>query len=252
MSDAEIKSVANRITMMIRMFEYDMQIALKTAGSYTPGELRVEMPKSGILFLRCSDSTPDEMVIKMLLPDGNEVSYVMPVLKFRKYDINIIFEKGLYFLVPFYLFNLEKKFKAVESGNEDEDREFREEITRLRDRLNEEYKSSRIDAYTYRSIVDLFNKVSTALTKGKNHVYAETEAIMGGKVLEYEAKSILTKGITQGITQGISQGEISGGNKMLYELVADGTITKEKAAEKAKISVEEFVKNMTACGYKTP
>ena len=48
---------------------------------------------------------------------------------------------------------------------------------------------------------------------------------------------------------GISQGEISGGNKMLYELVSDGTITKEKAAEKAGIPVDDFVKNMMACGY---
>lgn len=65
---------------------------------------------------------------------------------------------------------------------------------------------------------------------------------MGGQVLDYEAKTILNK--------GISQGEISGGNKMLYELVSDGTITKEKAAEKAGIPVDEFVKNMMACGYK--
>ena len=73
---------------------------------------------------------------------------------------------------------------------------------------------------------------------------------MGGQVLDYEAKSILNQGISQGITQGISQGEKTGSNKMLYELVSDGSITKEKGAEKAGISVDEFVKNMIACGYK--
>lgn len=50
----------------------------------------------------------------------------------------------------------------------------------------------------------------------------------------------IQRGIGQGIEQGIQRGKEQGRESALVELVNDGTITLEKAAEKAQMTVEEF------------
>ena len=49
------------------------------------------------------------MIIEMITPSGN-VSFTVPVLKVKTYSLSDIFEKELYFLLPFYIFNMEKDF----------------------------------------------------------------------------------------------------------------------------------------------
>ena len=55
---------------------------------------------------------------------------------------------------------------------------------------------------------------------------------MGGKVLEYEAKDILRKGIKEGIEVGKFE--------TLCELVKDGLLSMEEAAKRAEMTVTEF------------
>ena len=59
---------------------------------------------------------------------------------------------------------------------------------------------------------------------------------MGGKVLEYEAKTILRKGIKEGIEVGKFE--------TLCELVKDGLLSIEEAAKRADMEVEEFKKEL--------
>ena len=56
------------------------------------------------------------------------------------------------------------------------------------------------------------------------------------KGIEKGRQEGIQKGIEQGIEQGLQQGRIYA----LIELVNDGVLTIEKAAEKAGMSVEEF------------
>ena len=51
---------------------------------------------------------------------------------------------------------------------------------------------------------------------------------MGGKVLEYEAKTILRKGIKAGKIEAY------------HELIRDGLLSIEEAAKRADMTVEEF------------
>lgn len=64
--------------------------------------------------------------------------------------------------------------------------------------------------------------------------------IMGGKILEYEAKTIM------------NEGRKEGGNIMVYVMVQDGDITPEKGANRLGITVEELKKRMQVSGYKFP
>lgn len=66
--------------------------------------------------------------------------------------------------------------------------------------------------------------------------------IMGGKVLDYEAKDILRAGIRE----GMQQGEKTGVLKILVDLVHKGILSASdaavEAAEKANIAEDEFKK----------
>ena len=41
---------------------------------------------------------------------GGSVNFDVPVMKINSYSLGQIFERDLYFLLPFYIFNLEKNF----------------------------------------------------------------------------------------------------------------------------------------------
>ena len=59
---------------------------------------------------------------------------------------------------------------------------------------------------------------------------------MGGKVLEYEAKTILKKGIAQGHQKGLEAGKIS----VYIDLIRDGIFTISEAAKRLNMPVEKL------------
>ena len=185
--------------MIIRIFEYDTQIALKTSSIVNDNALEVNMPTTGILYLRSNSSTPDKMTIKVNAPTGKNISYEIPIMKLRDYDCNSILEKDLYFLIPFYLFNFEDDFAKIEAGDISVTDSFRERFSELYDRLKERLEDGRIDVMTHHSIIMLTRKVISALVKNKSAVKEEADKIMGGQVLDYETKVIYRQGLQQGI-----------------------------------------------------
>ena len=59
-------------SMLVRFFEYDSQIALDDS-EIVGNVLKVKFPHSAVLFLRCSQSTPDKMTIEIETPNGKEL-----------------------------------------------------------------------------------------------------------------------------------------------------------------------------------
>ena len=69
------------------------------------------------------------------------------------------------------------------------------------------------------------------------------------------AQRLEDRGIQIGIEKGRIEGIIEGreeGNRMIYSLVEDKSISMEKGAEKLGISVEKLRANMINTGFKLP
>ena len=177
-------------SMMIRMIEYDTQIAIRHNRELSDGNIRIRMPESGILYLRSTDKTPDIMGITIEVPGNRSVSYEMPVVKLKSYDVDSIFEKELYLLIPFYLFNLEGLFDQITDGDEQAKTELREQISDLYERLKERTDEGQIDEYTKASIINLSKKVMNALTRSYGAVRKEVDHIMGTLRREALSQSI--------------------------------------------------------------
>ena len=113
----ECESSKYSTRILVRIFEYDAQIALDEAE--IEGEtIKVTFPNTAVLYLRNSRKTPDSMKVRIIVP-GDLAEYTVPIIKMADYTADDIFRKKLYMLIPFYIFNFEKQFEAI---NQDEEK----------------------------------------------------------------------------------------------------------------------------------
>ena len=104
-------------TLLIRIFEYITQEALDS-GKILKHQLIVTIPNAAVLFLRTKRDTPDAMNIVINTPGGS-VNFDVPIMKVNSYSLAQIFNRDLYFLLPFYIFNLEKNFSKYENNTKE-------------------------------------------------------------------------------------------------------------------------------------
>lgn len=183
-------------SMLVRFFEYDAQIALDD-GKIEGNVLTVEFPHSAVLFLRCSIDAPDSMKTRIITPGGS-VAYEIPVMKTQSYSIDEIFEKNLLFLIPFYIFSHECRFEEYES-NDTMLETLKMEYEYIRNRLEKLADEKAIDEFTKCTILDMSNKVLEHIAAKHEKVREGVKSVMGGQVLDYEAKRIRNEAIEQGI-----------------------------------------------------
>lgn len=159
----------------------------------------------------------------MIRTPGGEVSYAVPVLKVRQYTVEEIFEKKLYFLIPFHIFVYEKSFKELEENSE-KLAKLEEEYTAIVNRLEEDRKNGDLNEYEKVTILEMSDTVIKHLAAKYEKVRKGVGESMGGKVLEYEAKDILNRGRAEGRDEGRregrAEGEITGMKKAKMQLAA--------------------------------
>ena len=171
-------------TLIIRIFEYITQVALDS-GEIINHKLIVTIPNAAVLFLRSNKKTPNAMTIVINTPGGS-VNFDVPIIKVNSYSLEEIFEKNLYFLLPFYIFNLEKNFPKYEN-NPAELKNLKKEYTDFMARLEQAVTEGKIFTHDKRTILE-----------------------MSKKVLEYEGRNIFYEGLEQGRSEGIRLGRSEG------------------------------------------
>lgn len=190
-------------SMLIRFFEYDTQIALDE-GELNGNVLTVILPHSAVLFLRYHASTPNTLRIRMVTPGGT-VEYDILVMKSQQYTLEEIFEKELLFLLPFYIFSHEACFEEYEKDKAKLE-VLQNEYEQIKNRLEGLLEKGTISEYIRCTIIDMSNKVLEHIAKKYHAVREGVKSVMGGKVLEYEAKTIKREGIKEGIKEGVREG----------------------------------------------
>jgi len=218
--------------MLIRLFEYDAQIALDN-GAAEKETLTVNFPNSAVLYLRSTKNTPKvyEYVIKT---PGGTVSYKIPIMKVKSYSLNDIFNKNLLFLIPFYIFNFESKFKIMNEEKTELQKMLNEYKTILK-KLNELLENGHLGEFDKRTIIELSDDVSKFIAEKYQNVQQGVEEIMGGGTIETEAKRILNKGIEQGVELGENKKAISDVKNLMKNL----SFSLEKALDSLSIFDEE-------------
>lgn len=182
-------------SMLVRFFEYGTQIALDE-GEIRGNTLTVTLPHSAVLFLRCSASTPDMLKIRIETP-GGAVEYDIPAIKSQRYTLQEIFEKNLLLLIPFYIFSHEKRFGEYEKDAA-KLKDLQAEYGQIKNKLEALAENGAISEYVKCTIIDMSDKVLEHIAAKYDTVKEGVRAVMGGRVLEYEAKTIKKEGIAEG------------------------------------------------------
>ena len=215
-----------RIT--IRLFEYDAQIALDE-GEVTEETLTVTFPNTAVLYLRTYQKTPDKMKYVIITPGGT-VQYDVPIMKVQKYSLDDIFKKRLLILIPFYIFSHEKNFPEYNS-NERKLAELKAEYQEILEKLDGLEQQGVIGAFDKRTLIELSGNVIKEIAQKYENVQKGVGDIMGGALIETEARTILNQGKTQGISETKKQTAL--------KLLKRGKQTVEEIAEDTGLSVTE-------------
>ena len=198
----ECQSTADS-SMVVRIFEYATQIAIEQ-GELIQYTLKVQIPQCAVLFLRSTKRTPENMQIEMETPGGTTL-FKVPITKVQKYSLEEILEKNLLFLIPFYIFSHESRFVEYDT-KEEKLKELKDEYVKIMDHLDQLLTEGKISAYIRKTLIEMSSKVLENIAKKYENVKEGVRTVMGGRILEYEAKTILKEGIKQGVEQGIKQG----------------------------------------------
>ena len=221
-------------TISIRMVEYDFLIGITEARGNRNYE-KVELPLSCVLYLRSSKNTPESLSIRICQEDRS-MEYVTKVVKLSDYTSDSIAEKKLLIMIPFFLFNYEKKLKSPKSRDEAMEAALND-CKKLAETLN------RLDEkeYTKDELVDLkeaFDKVNSYLFKNDPGIAEEAEKIMGGNVYVTRSEILRKEGREEGREEGRSEG-IRGVIDIMLEMNCSETDIIAKLIKTFGLSEEE-------------
>ena len=174
-------------SILVRIFEYDAQIALDDR-TIDGAELTVSFPHSAVMALRYAEKSPDTMKINVVTP-GGQTSYTVPIIKVQQYSLDELFEKKLLFFLPFYIFSHEKELPECNS-NEAKLEQLKDVYKGIRMRLDGLQQAGEIDGFMKKAIYTMINHVMALIAQKYENIRKGVEPIMGGKIIEYEAKTI--------------------------------------------------------------
>lgn len=194
-------------TMAIRMFEYDVAIALESRRK-VGRKFYVEFPRSCVIYLRTTKNTPDVEEVELLLPDGQVCEYRVPTVKVERYTKDNIFKKNLLVLLPFYVMRYEKTVHTI-----------REDPEKLQSLLDE-YEAIRINlerelsmtgrAELYTDLNKLIVRISDYIFRKEEKIRKGVDEVMGGKILQLESERLREEGMAIGEARGKTEGETIG------------------------------------------
>ncbi len=216
-------------SILIRLFEYTVLVARDT-GVVDGDVLKVEFPNCAVLYLHSTKNTPSKMRIEAKAPTG-----VLPidilVMKLRDYTLDDMIEKDLLFLFPFYLFRFSDYILAKCDQDTERLEPVRNDYRRMREHLARLVDAGELSAFYRYTIINLNNVVVENLARKYPNVVKGVQSVMGGKVIETEAKRILNAGKQEGRFENLLQN--------LQKLMQKMGISAEKAMDLLDVSEEE-------------
>ena len=195
----ECESSTKAEGVLVRIFEYGSQIALDDAIlSCDEFRLVVNYPRAGVLFLRNSTNVPDKMTIEIRTSDGKTCDYSVSVIRENDFTLDDMFDKELYFLLPFYLFQYEDELPRL-NADQVYLQSLLDEYDGIADRLNELVEAGKLSSRSRYVIIQMIKRVSDKLAMAQEHVRQKVGDVMGGHVIDLDIFQAEDKAKAEGI-----------------------------------------------------
>lgn len=128
-----------------------------------------------------------------------------------------------------------RKCKTKYNSNGQKLDELKSEYQVILEKLDRLEQQEVIGAFDKRTIIELSNDVIQEIAQKYDNVQKGVGDIMGGALIETEARTILYQGINQGLSQGFSEAK----KQTALKLLKRGKLTIEEIAEDTGLSVAE-------------
>ena len=146
-----------------------------------------------VIYVKRTERTPKNTTITFKFPDGQEVKYESENVIIEKFTKEYIVEKRLFPYIPFYIARYEKEIASegnIENAVSDLEY-FRDEMIRL-------YKTGELSDEELLDLMGFVNTIITHITNG-NKNEERLVNVMGGTVIETEAKMLIKMGKKDGL-----------------------------------------------------
>lgn len=205
--------------MVIRMFEYDIAIALEQASDFNE-VWEIEFPQSCVLYVRNHRSLPEYHKAVIRFADGQQVTYRVPILHAQKYTVNTLFEKKLLILLPYHILRYEHFLK--QNGKDERKRNQLLDDYRKISQLLQETEEKEKKSGLYKDMIWLIERIADYIIPNDNEARKGIGEIMGGEILKLP---------TELIEEGRSAERIEAIRNMLKYGVAKELILKDYTPE---------------------
>lgn len=190
-------------TILIRLVEYDLYIAANTAVyDKDTDKIIVQIPRSVVIYLR-RDKRKEPMTVEYQYGE-QQMEVSIPTISVQSYTLEEIFDKKLYFLIPYYFMRYEDTFNR---GIGLEDEQIRADVEQLLQRLIELRQKNAITEVQVSDLVELTQTILKQITRKLDDEKRERIVkSMRGRVLEMESDKLIERGITIGEERGRLKG----------------------------------------------
>lgn len=196
-------------SILLRLAEYNVRIAIDNAvNDATNDRVIIRLPESALLRLRSSENNPkiSYRTIEYAYEEQS-ISIKTPVMNVQAYSADEIFEKKLYFLIPFYCIRYEKRFGHFSETDPEECDKIYLELKEYYDCVYSKCVSGEITEDEARKLAELSRIILSHITADLDKDERERMVnAVGGQVLELQEDRWIKQGIEQGLEQGLKQG----------------------------------------------
>ena len=222
--------------MVIRMFEYDISIALEHT-SKAEDIWEIEFPQSCVLYVRNHRHLPEYHTAIVKFADGQQVTYQVPIIHAQNYTVNAIFEKQLLILLPYHILRYEYFLKSNKT-NEKKVEQLLEDYRKINQLLMETAEKEKKSGL-YQNMICVIQEITDYIIPKDSEVRKGIGDIMGGNILTLPSDYI---------EEGRKEGRLN----EIFSSVQEGDYSAMRGAQKAEMSIDQFEKAMLEAGYKIP
>ena len=221
--------------MVIRMIEYDFAVSLETK-QIENGRYKIYFPHSCVLYLR-GKGRKDTLGMDIIMPDGRVIKYELPAIYIERYTQDVIFQKKLLFLLPFYVIRYEKSREDIEKDPEKLQKLLDEYVTISR-RLEESLLENGKEAL-HRYLVEVIIKIADYIFSDSEKTKKGVDRAMGGEVLELKTDKLINE-IRQDVKEEVKEEiKTETKEKIVICMLKRGKSTLEEIAADTQMPIEQ-------------
>lgn len=220
--------------MVIRMIEYDFAISLESK-KIENGRYRIYFPHSCVLYLR-GKGRSNTIGMDIVMPNGQIIKYDLPAIYVENYTTDVIFQKKLLFLLPFYIMRYEKSREKLDK-NPEELRELLQEYEKIAGKLEDSLLGRGREAQ-HRYLVEVIIRISDYIFANSEKTRKGVNAAMGGEVLDLKTDKLINE-IRQDVKEEVRD-EVK--MEIVVYMLKKGINTLEEIADSTNLSLEQVKK----------